>query len=523
MKPLLERLLDYYRISEQDYARLTAPITIDNFALNHRFDNMESCVALLREALDQNKKIFIYGDYDADGILSISILVKMFDEINYPISYHVPNRYVDGYGLNKKRAEEIVNGGYDLIITVDNGLTAFEGISYAKEHGLKVLIIDHHQPDVTLPDADGILHPSISNFGEIPTSAGFITFMFATAFLGRFDPYLSVLAAISVISDMMPLKEYNRNLVKLVIENYRENLFLSIDLLKEKDLFNEWSIGMRIAPKINAIGRLIDDDESLRKIIEFLTSDDPELLLNYNKGINFVNDERKDLTKNASENSKETIDVSGAAIVEIVPEKEGVIGLIANSFVKKYQKPTLIFALDQSGEFYKGSGRAPKGFNVVDAFKKLDYLLETSGGHSMAGGCTIKKEKYREFKSKFIALAAETKIVKKKEDVIPLYINEITFDNFDLINSLSPFGESWPAPKFILSHIRVASLMYSRDGQHIITSIGNNAKINGFYFSKEKMAEYQYVDLIGTLRLSNFYSKNTVEFVISEIFDSEKK
>lgn len=521
METLFTRLLNYYHLSEDEYAQLVRPVTTTTFTGDHYFDNMNDCVALLKRAMSHNKKIFIYGDYDCDGVISISILVKMFALLNYPIAYHVPNRYSDGYGLNAKRAEEIVNSGYEFIITVDNGVTAFEGISYAKEHGLEVLIIDHHQPDAILPNADAILHPQISNFGSTPTSAGFTTFMFAKAMLGRFEPYLSVLAAISLISDMMPLIDYNRDFLRLVIANYQDHLYPSIDLLKENEPFNEVTIGMKIAPKLNAVGRLIDNDLDLRKTIDFLTSDDPELILNYNSWINSVNTERKDVTKNASENSKE-VDISEAAIVAIVPEKEGVIGLIANSFLKKYHKPTIIFALDQTGEYYKGSCRAPKGFNVVDAFKKLDDLMETSGGHSMAGGCTIKKQNFDAFRDRFIALATQTIIEEEVEEIIPLYLNEITFENFDLINTFSPFGENWPSPKFMLSRIRVASLMYSRDGKHVLTAIGNNAKISGFYFSKEKLSQYQYVNLIGTLRLSHYYNRTSLEFLVSEIINSEK-
>ena len=196
MESLFKRLLDYYQISEDEYRSLTMPVTIDNFYQGHAFKDMDKCVALVKTAVKDNKKIFIYGDYDADGIMSLSILVKMFQYINYPVSYHVPNRYLDGYGLTLKRSEEIVNSGYDLLITVDNGVTAFEGIDYAKKHGLQVLIFDHHQPDDVLPNADYILHPSISEFGDVATSAGFVTFMFALNYLGYFDQYLATLASI---------------------------------------------------------------------------------------------------------------------------------------------------------------------------------------------------------------------------------------------------------------------------------------------------------------------------------------
>ena len=522
MESLLNRLLAYYQIDEEEYRSLKIPVNPDNFALGHTFNSMEQCVKLVKEAVDNKEKIFIYGDYDADGIMSVSILVKMFSDLNYPVSYHIPNRYTDGYGLTLKRAEEIVNQDYNLLITVDNGITAFEGINYAKEHGLKVLIFDHHQPDEVLPNADYILHPSVSEFGDVATSAGFVTFMFALNYLNRFDQYLATLAAITLVSDMMPLVSYNRNLLRLAISLYQQNSFYNIDLLKEKEPFNEVSIGMRIAPKINAIGRLIDNDEYLSRTVEFFTSDNQETLLNYNEWINSVNNERKEITKEASENSKE-IDTSKAAIVAIIEQKEGVIGLIANNFVKKYHKPTIIFALDQSGNFYKGSCRAPKGFNVVDAFNQLDDCLLAAGGHAMAGGCTIKKEDFETFKKGFVALAEQAVFSEDDEsDTIPFFINEINRESYDLINSFSPFGESWPAPQLKLSRIRVGSLMYSRDSQHILTSIGNNARLTGFYFSKEKMSAYQFVDMIGTLRLSTYFNKTTIEFLINEINESHK-
>ena len=521
MDSLFNRLLHYYQIDENEYQKIIAPVDETNFAMGHTFKDIDKCVEVVKNAVKNNKKIFIYGDYDCDGIMSISILVKMFSYINYPVAYHVPNRYLDGYGLTVKRAEEIVNDGYELLITVDNGVTAFEGIEYAKKHGLEVLIFDHHQTDETLPCADYILHPVVSNFGDIATSAGFVTFMFAKEFLGRYDQYLATLAAISVVSDMMPLRSYNRNLLRVVIEQYKKNDFFNINLLKEKEPFTEGAIGMKIAPKVNAVGRLIEDDELLRKTVVFFTSEDKELLLNYNEWINDINNERKDITKIAVENSKE-IDTSSPSIMTVINEKEGIIGLIANYFAKKYRKPTIIFALDSTGEVYKGSCRAPKGFNVVDAFNSLDKYLLTAGGHASAGGCSVSKEHFEEFKKAFNELAASTPILEEEEESIALYINEINRENYDLVESFSPFGETWSSPRFKLSRIRTQSLLYSRDSQHILTSIGNNARLTGFYFPKEKVSEYQFVDMIGTLRLSTYYNNVTVEFLISEILDSTK-
>ena len=520
METLFKRLLDYYQIDEDEYRLLTMPVDEENFAAGHAFKDIGECVRVVKDAMENHKKIFIYGDYDADGIMSTSILVKMFKDLSYPVSFHIPNRYTDGYGLTLKRCQEIVDNGFDLLITVDNGITAFEGIKYAKEHGLEVLVFDHHQADINLPEADYILHPQVSGFGDIPTSAGFVTFMFTKYFLKKYDPYLATLAAISLVSDMMPLEGYNRNLLRLAIKDYDNHPYFNIELLKEKDPFNEVTIGMRIAPKINAIGRLIDDDLFLSRTVEFFVSDNQELLLNYNEWINEVNAQRKEMTKEAVDNSRE-INTDAAAIVGVIAQKEGVIGLIANNFVKKYYKPTIIFALDQSGNCYKGSCRSPEGFNVVDAFNKLSYLLDNFGGHALAGGCSLKVENYEAFKDAFIALAEASEVKKDNSVSIPLYINEITFDNYELINSFSPFGENWPAPQFCLPRIRVASLMYSRDSKHILTSIGNSARLTGFNFPKENVSRHQFVNMVGTIRLSTFMNKTNVEFLINEINETK--
>ena len=135
----------------------------------------------------------------------------------------------------------------------------------------------------------------------------------------------------------------------------------------------------------------------------------------------------------------------------------------------------------------------------------------------MAGGCSIKVENFDAFKDAFIEIARNTKVEKKTVEAVPLYINEINQENYEMIQSFSPFGESWQSPCFTLPRIRVPSLMYSRDSQHILTSIGNSARLTGFYFSKDYMSQYQFVDMIGTLRLSTYYGKTTVEFLINEI------
>ena len=517
---ILEKLLNYYHITEEDYKELTKPVSISNFDDGHKFERVDEAVALVNDVMKSNGKIVIYGDYDADGIMGTSILVKMFSYKDYIVDYYVPNRYQDGYGLTLKKAQEFIENKYSLVICVDNGISAFEPIELLKQNGIKVLVLDHHQPQEVLPVADVILHPQVSHFSEVASSGAFVAFMFSISFLGRFDKYLSTLAAISTISDMMPLKEVNRNLLRLVFANYKEGEFLPIDLLKEADQFDETSIGMKIAPKINAVGRLLDNSD-INKMVEYFVSDSRDIVLHYIDWINENNEQRKTLSKEAIDNIPEELK-NEAAIVYLTDCKEGVIGLIANYLSSSYHVPAIVFTKDSEGDSYKGSCRAPEGYNVVEIFNETKDLLVAGGGHAGAGGCTIKMSDFDAFKAKFVDIVKNTKIEHVKKETIPMNINEINIDNYNLIKTFSPFGEAWKAPLFELSRIPTKNLFFSRTGEHILTQISLNTRLTGFNFPKSEVTEMNFVDLIGTLRTSVYRNITSTEFLIKEIKESAK-
>ncbi|MDD3938861.1 MAG: DHH family phosphoesterase, partial [Bacilli bacterium] len=212
----LSALLNYYQLNEEQYEFLTRPLTYDDLRFDRRIRGLEPLLARIHKAIDDKEKIIVYGDYDCDGIMSTSIIVKVFEMLGHTIGYYVPSRYIDGYGLNVKRVEEIAKKGYTLIITVDNGISAFEAISLAKQKGIDTIVVDHHEMQgEKLPDAVSVLHPFVSHLGEYAASGGFMSFVLATALLDRVDPYLLSLAGISTISDMMPLLGYNRDVVRL--------------------------------------------------------------------------------------------------------------------------------------------------------------------------------------------------------------------------------------------------------------------------------------------------------------------
>lgn len=513
---LLEKLLAYYNVTFDKYSELISDKDLSNFSNGHSFDRMDEAVQLVKTAINNNEKILVYGDYDCDGIMGTSILCKMFQYVDYVVSYYIPNRYNDGYGITLEHAKEYVKNGFKLVITVDNGITAFEAINYLKENDVKVLVIDHHQKQEQMPNADVIIHPIYSNFGEVAASGGFTAFMFSIAFLSRIDKYLSILGGISLISDMMPLLDYNRNLLRAIFASYEVGEFFPIDLLSEHTKLDENVIGLKIAPQINSIGRLIDD-ESINKIVNFFISEDREFILNYYSYIVTMNEERKNLSKSVSE---EPIDYHNEkAIIISGNYKEGIIGLVANTIVNKYHVPTIVFTKSGKDQL-KGSARAPEGFDIVKAFSKLNELLITFGGHASAGGCTILEKDFDLFKNKFISLAESTPFEFVETPSIDINFNELTYENYQLVQSFSPFGENWPTPLFKIKRIKVSTLTFSRDTNHIITSIGHSLRLIGFNFPKSKVSEFDYIDLTGTLRKGSYNGYTYLEFLIKEIFPS---
>ena len=522
-KTLLERLLDYYQITYEQYLYITRDVSLNDLPSPFLFKDMDKAVDLVKKHIENNHKIVIYGDYDADGVCGCSILVKMFKYVNFNANYYIPSRYLDGYGINEIKAKEIIDKKYDLVITVDNGVAANEPIRMLREAGIDVLVIDHHEAQEILPNANVIIHPIISGYSKTISSSGaFTALMFSIAYLGRIDKYLATLASISLISDMMPLLEYNRDLLRAVIKNYRYGEFPAVDFLIENDSFNDVSIGMSIAPKINAVGR-VDKTTNINRLIKYFTSDNKEEIISYKNWILSCNDLRKEKSKDAKENIISTMKIGeeSALIIEVELE-EGLLGLVANSLMNQFGIPVIVLTKDsQNPNILKGSARSIEGFNLAESFTKLSYLLKTYGGHALAAGLSLERDKLDEFREAFTSLVQGTKIVKKKKETIELNINEVNEETYRLIESFSPFGEEWKAPLFILRHIKASTLMYSKNRSNIITSLSFNSRIIGFNYSETMMKEYDYIDLIGTLRINVFNEKKYTEFLISDIQKSK--
>lgn len=514
MNTFLNKLLDYYEISEKEFANLSKPLNEIKLLDPDSIKGMKKAKERINKAINNKEKIIIYGDYDCDGISATSIMVKTFEKLNYEVSYYIPSRYIDGYGLNVENVLKIKEKNFSLIITVDNGISQFDAIKKAKELGIDVIVVDHHEVPSERVEALAILHPIVSEISSIIASGGYMSLFLSAALLGYYDDYLVTIAGLSVISDMMELVGYNRDVVRLAIYNLETKKYPSLYLLLEDKNISEKSFGLDIAPKINAVGRLVND-KSVNLLVKFLTSNNQEEIYKLHTWIISINERRKELTKSAVEslNIDQNLD---AGIILNLNLKEGLLGLIANRILNEYNLPTIIFTADEKNpEILKGSARSKDGFNIVKCFESLNKYLLTGGGHSFAGGLSIKKDDFPSFEKDFLELCRNYPIKKIQEKYIEINILDINFENYEIIKEFSPFGMSFNEPLFCISSLPTRSLTFISQGKHLSTSLTINSKILGFNMNQDKIKSHPFINLYGHYLLTTFRNNKTLEFRVS--------
>ena len=510
-----EKLLDYYKFNEQDFAELSKPLEEIKLLDPNSIESMAKIKERIFKAIQNKEKIIVYGDYDCDGVSATTIMVKTFEKLNYPVSYYIPIRYTDGYGLNVNNVIKIKNAGFSLIITVDNGIAQDEAIKKANELGMDVIIVDHHEaPEIPVP-AYAVIHPIVSHISDIYGSGGYMSLFLSAGLLGYYDDYLVTIAGMSVISDMMELKGYNRDVVRLAISNLQKHRYKPLNYLIDTQIITEKTFSLEIAPKINAIGRLIDD-KNINLLVKYLVSENEDEIFKISSWIKNNNELRKTLTKEAVE-SLPTELLNEDGIVLKLDIKEGLIGLIANRLMNEKNVPAIIFTEDSNDKtFLKGSIRSKDGFNVQKAFESLSKYLVAGGGHAMAGGLTIKASDFDDFKHDFIELCKVYKFTKEELPSIELSLPDINYQNYEILRQFSPFGVGFPEPLFSVRNLPTKSLQFISEGKHLSTPISINTKLLGFNIHEDVVKAANFVDLFGNFNVSSYREKLTLELKISD-------
>ena len=456
--------------------------------------DMEKTIDRINQAIDNGEKITIYGDYDADGITATSIMMDTLEILGADVHFFIPDRFKDGYGPNMTRYQEIVEDGTKLIITVDNGVTGVEEIKYAQEHGVDVILTDHHTFQDQKPAAFSTVHcnyPGQKYPFDDYCGAG-VAYTICRALMQDTMPELLDLAMIGTIGDMVKVTGEGHIIVKrgLDILNQTERPGLRA-LIKQAGLtmgeITATDVGFNIAPRLNAVGRLANASLA----VELLLSDDEEQAEKIATRIEELNNERKELTSKVYDDCLAQVEKNGwqhrNTLVIYNPDfHEGVLGLVANKVVEKLHKPTLVLTKDEAGEL-KGSGRSSEGFNLFNALEPMkEDLLDKFGGHDFACGLSFKADKLEELRVRFEDSFKPSTDLEVKDFDFELNLKEITPDTIAEINLVGPFGTGNPEPIFSISEPHIKSLFkMGKDKNHVkFTAEKNAGKLTIVGFNK---------------------------------------
>jgi len=512
MSDLFESLLSYYGLTKEGYSALMEEPSFLSIPSIAKDPAVLKALSRIELAKERGEKVIVYGDYDCDGVMSTSIMIRALRNYGINAASYLPSRYLDGYGLNLANAKKIAASGYSLVFTVDNGVMAHDGLLYLQEKGIDAIIIDHHEIQGELPPSFALIHPSTLKYGAIPVSAGYLSFLFSCALLKKEDEYLLTLGAISTISDMMPLKSYNRDIVRLALRSLGNAHFPSISEFFEKSHLDEKDLAMDFIPAINAIGRLIEDT-SINRLVPYFVEDDPlkrERIANWMKE---VNSKRKDLTKSAEMSLSINHDEPAVVVLSDLPE--GLNGLLANRLLNEYGKPVCVLSPSKvDPSLLVGSLRSQEGFNVMKALNKLDALLVKSGGHAFAGGVSIKKEDFDAFKRELNFDALKFQINPPKVSRITIDLSQCNMETYKLIRTFAPFGQEWKEPDFLLKGVTTANLTFSKDGKYLSSPLNHGARLFSFRLGASYFADKPAVDLSAKLSLNEYKGRLSLDVIV---------
>ena len=500
--------------------------------------DMEKAVERLIKAIDNNEKLMIYGDYDVDGITSISVLKKFLEDRGLKVGTHIPNRLDEGYGLNKDAINTIYEDGYKLMITVDCGISGIEEVEYANSLGIETIITDHHEPLDNLPNALAVIDPKIKNskypFNQLAGVGVVFKVIQAIGIKLNLDEkeYLKFLdlVCIGTISDIVPLVDENRVIAKLglklvqVTKNYGLKALLESSGYKE---INSNTVSFGIAPRINACGRMGFEKEALKLFLTENMAEAKEITDRLNK----YNKERQDIEKRIFNEAieiieKEKDEEKKAIVIGSENWHHGVIGIVSSKITDMYFKPSILISFE--GDEGKGSGRSIAGFDLHDALCRSSEYLEKYGGHEMAVGLSLKKSQFNKFKQKFEEITEESHI----DELVPVIhidkqitLKDIKCDIVDELNKLEPFGEANKVPIFLYKNLKVDSIRALSEGKHLkLTLKDSGTIINAIGFNMGNLVdEYligDKIDILGVLEVNTFNGKTTVQINVKDIMKS---
>ncbi|WP_147803009.1 single-stranded-DNA-specific exonuclease RecJ [Alkalicoccus halolimnae] len=427
--------------------------------------DMEKAAVRIHKAINQKENILVFGDYDADGVTSTSLLYSVLTEMGAQAGFYVPNRFTEGYGPNEAAFRYAAEEGVHLIVTVDTGISAVHEAEVAKELGIDLIITDHHEPPPQLPDAYAVINPKQENcsypFKEL-AGVG-VAFKLSHALTGKIPTGFYDLAAVGTIADLVPLQGENRILAVHGLKALRKDLRPGLKALLEKagadqaDI-DEETVGFLIGPRLNAAGRLDSADPA----VALLMSRDPEEAEELALMVDDLNKERQSIVKEITAEAEELVEAQGIPPVLVVAKEgwnPGVIGIVASRLVEKYYRPAIVLSLIPEENKAKGSARSIAGFDMFQSLSTMREILPHFGGHPMAAGLTMADTDVENLRDRLISLAerniSEEDWKRKLYVDLPVKVEEISVKTIQDLSQMAPFGIGNPAPKVMLEKTTV--------------------------------------------------------------------
>ncbi|MBU3132201.1 single-stranded-DNA-specific exonuclease RecJ [Clostridium gasigenes] len=522
--PLALRILANRGISTVEGAKKFLSPDINNLYDGFLLKDMDKGVDIIREAVINNKKIVIYGDYDCDGVISTVILYKALKKVGAKFSYHIPHREEEGYGMHSGRIQKLKDEGYDVILTCDNGISAFEEVKLAKELGMEVVLTDHHDIPLKevdgefvsiMPKADAVINPKRNDctypFKHL-CGAG-VALKFSQCLYKKMgieeNEYKELIeyAAISTVCDVVDLLDENRIIVKngLKMINKTNNKGLielrNVTGLQDKEV-NEYHLGFVIGPCINATGRL----ETANLSVDLLITEDEKKAKDLAKKLYDLNARRQELTKESAERIVEKIEKENFhhnKVIVVYDEEihESIAGIVAGRMKERYNLPCIV--LTKGKEMPKGSARSIECYNIFEELSKCKDLMSKFGGHPMAAGLSLLEENIPKLREKLnnICTLTEEDVKPVVKIDLPLPLQYLDEDLIKVIEGLRPFGKGNPSPLFAVKDVEIDKIwLIGKEKNYLKLRCkipGKNSAIDGLSFDKLEYFKEVYIDKYG--------------------------
>jgi single-stranded-DNA-specific exonuclease len=499
-------------------------------------EDMEKVVNRINDAIANNEKLLVFGDYDADGVSSTTVMVTALREIGAQVEFYIPNRFTEGYGPNENAFRLAKEKGYSVIITVDTGISALHEAKVAKELEIDLIITDHHEPGPLLPEAYAIIHPKKETCSyPFDDLAGVgVAYKVAHALLGKNPEHLLEVAAIGTIADLVPLVGENRLLASKGIQKMKHTSRAGLKALLQKcgvelHTVTEETIGFSIGPRINAVGRLDNADPA----VHLLMTEDTEEAKMLAEELESCNKERQQIVTQITEEAimqveeKYPPEDNSFIIVEGHNWNAGVIGIVASRLVDRFYRPTIVLSLDEEKGLAKGSARSIAGFDLFENLSVCRDILPHFGGHPMAAGMTLKMDDVQELRERMNRKALE---ILTEEDYTPITevdieckVEEVTLDTIEQLEMLAPFGVANPKPKVLVKDVLPQQIrQIGNKSNHlklIIEQEGSSLDCVGFGFGEtyQHLSPAASLDVLGELSINEWNNFRKPQVFIKDL------